>query len=55
VGETVLEGLNGVALVNSGFHDFKETNTAWYDPELIRIAQMEKALQDAGTYLGTAK
>jgi len=55
VGEAVLEGLQGVELVNNGFQDFKETNTVWYDPALISIDQMEKALKGAGTYLGTAK
>jgi hypothetical protein len=55
VGEAVLEGLKGVELVNNGFHDSKETNTVWYDPALIGIAQMEKALKNAGTYLGIAK
>ena len=55
VGEAVLEGLKGVELVNSGFDDFTETNTVWYDPALIRIDQMERALRDAGTYLGIAK
>ncbi len=55
MGEEVLEGLKGVELVNNGFHDFKETNTVWYDPAVIGIDQMEKALKDAGTYLGTAK
>lgn len=55
VGEEALEGLKGVETVNNGFHDFKETNTVWYDPALINIEEMEKALKDAGTYLGTAK
>jgi hypothetical protein len=55
VGEAALEGLKGVELVNSGFHKFKETNTVWYNPALINIDEMEKALKDAGTYLGTAK
>jgi hypothetical protein len=55
VGEAVLGGLKGVKLVNSGFQDFMETNTVWYDPALINIDQMQKALKDAGTYLGTAK
>jgi hypothetical protein len=55
VGEAVLEGLKGVELVNNGFQDFEETNTVWYDPALISIDQMEKALKDAGTFLGTAK
>ena len=55
MGEAVLEGLKGVELVNSGFHHFKETNTVWYNPALINIDEMEKALKEAGTYLGTAK
>jgi hypothetical protein len=55
VGEQVLEGLKGVELVNSDYHGFNETNTVWYDPALIDIGEMEKALKDAGTYLGTEK
>ena len=55
VGEDALEGLKGVKLVNNGFLNFKETNTVWYDPAVIRIDEMEQALKDAGTFLGTAK
>ena len=55
VGENVLEGLKGVKLINNGFLNFKETNTVWYDPAVIRIDEMEQALKDAGTFLGTAK
>jgi hypothetical protein len=55
VGEEVLEGLKGVNLFNNGFDNFTETNTVWYDPALISIDEMEKALKDAGIYLGTAK
>ena len=55
MGEAVLEGLKGIELVNNGFDNFTETNTVWYDPALISIDKMEKALRDAGTYLGTAK
>ena len=55
VGEDVLEGLQGVELVNNGFRDSTETNTVWYDPAVIRLEEMEKALKDAGTYLGTAQ
>ena len=53
--EDVLEGLKGVERVNSGFNNFTETNTVWYDPAVISIDKMEKALKDAGLYLGTAK
>ena len=55
VGQEVMEGLKGVELVNKEFHNFNETNIVWYDPDLINIEAMEKALKDAGTYLGTAK
>jgi len=55
VSEGVLEGLKGVEHVNSGFHIFTETNTVWYDPAAISIDKMEKALKDAGLYLGTAE
>jgi hypothetical protein len=55
VAEEVLEGLKGVEIVSSDFRNSMETNIVWYDPALIRIGQMEKALKDAGTYLGTAK
>ena len=55
MGEEVLEGLKGVDVVNKGFQNFTETNIVWYDPALINIDEMEKALKDAGTYLGIAK
>lgn len=55
MGEEALEGLQGVKLVNNGFRNFKETNTVWYNPAEISIDEMEQALKDAGTYLGTAK
>ena len=55
MGEEVLEGLKGIDLVNKGFQNSTETNIVWYDPALIGIDEMEKALKDAGTYLQTAK
>jgi hypothetical protein len=55
VSEPVLDGLKGVELVNSDFHDSKERNTVWYNPALISIEEMENALKEAGLYLGTAK
>jgi copper chaperone CopZ len=55
VAEEALEGLKGVELVNSNFRNSMETNIVWYDPALTGVDQMEKALKDAGTYLGTAK
>ena len=55
VGKAALEGLNGIEKVDKGFHDFKEINTVWYNPALIGIDEMEKALKAAGTYLGTVQ
>jgi len=55
VGEEALEGLQGVELVSSDFRNSMETNIVWYDPAFIGIDQMEKALKEVGTYLGTAK
>ena len=53
--EPVLDGLKGVDLVNSDFHGSTERNTVWYDPALISIDEMEKALKEAGLYRGTEK
>jgi len=55
VGQEVLEGLKGVDAVNKGFQNSTETNMVWYDPTVITIDKIEKALKDAGTYLGAAK
>ena len=55
MGKQVLEGLQGIKLVKNGFRNFKEINTVWYDPAVIRITEMEQALKEAGTYLGIAK
>ena len=53
--EEALEGLKGVELVSSDFHDSMETNIVWYDPALISVDQLEQAIKDTGTYLGTAQ
>jgi hypothetical protein len=55
VSEPVLDGLKGVELVNSDFQGPWERSTAWYDPALISIDEMEKALTEAGIYRGTEK
>jgi hypothetical protein len=44
-----------VERVDRGFRYFKEINTVYYDPAVITIETMEKALKEAGTYLGTDK
>jgi hypothetical protein len=41
--------------VENGFLDSKEINTVYYDPSLITVNEMEKALTEAGTYRGTVK
>jgi len=40
-----------VKKVEKGFRYFKEINTVYYDPTIITIEEMEKALKKAGTYL----
>ena len=52
VGKEALEGLKGVKKVEKGFRYFKEINTVYYDPTIITIEEMERALKKAGTYLG---
>jgi len=47
--------LKGVKKVEKGFRYFKEVNTVYYDPAVIVIEEMEAALKEAGTYLGTVK
>jgi len=55
VAEEALEGLKGVELVSSDFRNSMETNIVWYDPAAISIDQLEQAIKDTGTYLGTAQ
>ncbi|NNL74813.1 MAG: heavy-metal-associated domain-containing protein [Desulfobacterales bacterium] len=54
MGKAALEGLAGVNQVENGFKNFKEINTVHYDPSLIKVKEMEQALEKAGTYLNTA-
>lgn len=53
--EPVLEGLRGVELINSDYYNGMERNIVWFDPALISIDEMENALKESGTYLGTDK
>ena len=55
VGETALEGLDGIKQIEKGFHNSKEINTVYYESSKIKIEEMEDALKKAGTYLGTVK
>jgi hypothetical protein len=41
--------------VEKGVLGLKEINTVFYDPSLITINEMKKALMEAGTYRGTVK
>ena len=52
VGKAALVGLNGVISVEKGFLSSKEINTVFYDPSIITIKEMKKALKNAGTYQG---
>jgi hypothetical protein len=45
--------MQGVKRVENGFRRFKEINTVWYDSSEISIEEMEAALKNVGTYLGT--
>ena len=53
VGQDALEGLKGVEKVEKGWRGSSEINTVYYDSSLITIKEMETALKEAGTYVGT--
>ena len=55
VGETALEGLEGIKRIEKGFYNSKEINTVYYESSKITIEEMEDALKKAGTYIGTVK
>jgi len=55
VGKSALEGLKGVNKVEKGFRSFREINTVYYDPSVITIEEMERALKRAGTYEDTVR
>ena len=48
-----LKGLRGIRKVGKGFRTFREINTVYYDPNVVMIEEMEKALKSAGTYKET--
>ncbi len=52
-GKAALQGLNGIRKVETGFHYLHETDTVYYDPNVITIKEMESALKKAGTYVET--
>ena len=55
MGEEVLEGLKGVALFDSDVRGYQELHNVWYDPAATSVEQIESALKDAATYLGTER
>ena len=55
MGKAALAGLKGVKKVERGFKDSREINTVHYDPSLITVEEMKRALKGAGTYLGIEK
>ena len=55
VGKKALEGLEGINKVTRGFRGFREINTAYYDPAVVTVEEMENALKKAGTYRGKVK
>ena len=55
MGKAALAGLDGVKKVERGFLNSREINTVYYDPAVITIQEMEKALKMAKTYRGTVK
>ena len=55
VGESALEGLDGVTDITKGFRGSKEINTVTYDPDKVSVEQMTEVLENAGTYRGIAE
>ena len=42
-------------LFNSDVRGYQELHNVWYDPQVIRIEEMENALKQAATYLATER
>jgi len=52
-GKAALQGLKGIQKIETGFHYIHETDTVYYDSDVITLKEMETALKKAGTYLET--
>ena len=50
-----MERLDGIKEITNGFRGFRETNTVFYDANIIEPQEMISALQEAGTYIGVAE
>lgn len=54
-GKSALQGLKGIQKIEIGIHYLQETDTVYYNPNVITIEDMERALKKAGTYVETIK
>jgi hypothetical protein len=54
-GNDALKGLKGIRKIERGFRHFREINTVYYNPGMIAVQEMEKALKLAGTYTETIR
>jgi copper chaperone CopZ len=54
-GKNALKGRKGILKVERGFRNFQEINTVYYDPKVVSLDEMEKALKSAGTYKETIR
>ena len=52
---SVLAGHRGIAEVSSGWLGPEEVNRVRFDPEQVSVAEMERWLRRAGTYLRTVE
>ena len=55
VGKKALEGRVGVNKVTRDIRGFREIHTAYYDPAVGIVDEMEDATKKAGTYRGKVK
>jgi len=53
VGAAALEKRPGVLAVDKGWQGFREVNRVSYDPQLVKVEQMEQWLKQAETYRAT--
>jgi len=53
VGKAALDGQPGVIKVTKGWKMRSEINTVTFDPEIIKVENMEKLLKETGTYIST--
>jgi len=54
-GKDTLKVMKGILKIDRGFRHFREINTVYYDPNVITVEEMEKALKSVGTYKETIR